>query len=253
MPIGGDDEFDRLATVLNAMLDRIGALIGNLRQVSSDIAHDLRTPLTRLRAEAERAAGEWDGSEIARARLHKVVAQADEVLEIFAALLRISEIEAGGGRRGFGPLDLSTLVEEMSESYEPALRDGGRQLRWTVVPGVTITGDRQLLAQAIVNLIENAATHTPPGTMVEVMLDHAPDGIRLSVRDDGPGIAMADRERVLQRFTRLDASRATPGHGLGLSLVTAIAGMHAMDLRLEDAAPGLRVVLHLPLQAASHD
>ncbi|MDG6745821.1 HAMP domain-containing sensor histidine kinase, partial [Staphylococcus aureus] len=156
--------------VASALLDRIGALIGNLRQVSSDIAHDLRTPLTRLRAEAERAAGEWDGSEIARARLHKVVAQADEVLEIFAALLRISEIEAGGGRRGFGPLDLSTLVEEMSESYEPALRDGGRQLRWTVVPGVTITGDRQLLAQAIVNLIENAATHTPPGTMVEVML-----------------------------------------------------------------------------------
>ena len=253
MPIGGDDEFDRLATVLNAMLDRIGALIGNLRQVSSDIAHDLRTPLTRLRAEAERAAGEWDGSEIARARLHKVVAQADEVLEIFAALLRISEIEAGGGRRGFGPLDLSTLVEEMSESYEPALRDSGRQLRWTVTPGVTITGDRQLLAQAIVNLIENAATHTPPGTVVEVVLDHAPDGIRLSVRDDGPGIAMADRERVLQRFTRLDASRATPGHGLGLSLVTAIAGMHAMDLLLEDAAPGLRVVLHLPLQAASHD
>lgn len=248
MPIKGDDEFDRLGTVLNAMLDRIGALIGNLRQVSSDIAHDLRTPLTRLRSEAERAASEGGSPEMTRLRLEAVVAQADEALDIFAALLRISEIEAGGGRRGFASIDLSALVEDMSESYEPALRDGGRRLCWTVMPGVTITGDRQLLAQALVNLIENAATHTPPGTTVEVALDRAVDAVRLSVRDDGPGIPVADHDHVLQRFTRLDASRATPGHGLGLSLVAAIAGMHAMDLRLEDAGPGLRVVLSLPIR-----
>ncbi|MDZ7283089.1 HAMP domain-containing histidine kinase [Sphingomonas sanguinis] len=243
MPITGDDEFDRLGTVLNTMLDRIGALIGNLRQVSSDIAHDLRTPLTRLRAEAERAMGAWDGAEGGRARLESVVAQADEVLEIFAALLRISEIEAGAGRRGFGPIDLSALVEEICESYEPALRDGGRRLHWVVARGVAIVGDRQLLAQGLVNLIENAATHTPLGTDVAVTLDRVADRIMLSVQDDGPGIAPADRARVLQRFTRLDASRATPGHGLGLSLVAAVAGIHGMSLTLEDAGPGLRVVL----------
>lgn len=252
MPIGGDDEFDRLAAILNAMLDRIGALIANLRQVSSDIAHDLRTPLTRLRAEAERAAGEWDRPDRARARLEAVVAQADEALAIFAALLRISEIEAGGGRRGFASLDLSALVEDMAESYEPALRDGGRRLCWTVAAGVTMVGDRQLLAQAFVNLIENAATHTPPGTVVEVALVRDAHDLVLTVRDDGPGIAAADRERALQRFTRLDASRATPGHGLGLSLVAAIAGMHGLTLTLEDAGPGLRVVLRGPDAGGAH-
>lgn len=253
MPINGDDEFDRLAMVLNAMLDRISALIGNLRQVSSDIAHDLRTPLTRLRVEAERAAGEWDGSDRGRARLASIVAQADDVLDIFAALLRISEIEAGGGRRDFELVDLSALVEDMCESYEPALRDGGRRLDWAVAQGVAIVGDRQLLAQALVNLIENAATHTPPETRVFVTLDQGEDAILLSVRDDGPGIPAADRVRVLQRFTRLDASRATPGHGLGLSLVAAIAEMHGMTLTLEDAGPGLCAALRLKVEGAPHD
>ncbi|MBN8809357.1 MAG: HAMP domain-containing histidine kinase [Sphingomonas sp.] len=250
MPVGAGDEFDDLAAILNAMLDRIGALIANLRQVSSDIAHDLRTPLTRLRAEAERAATEWDTPEVARARLDLVVAQADEALEIFAALLRISEIEAGGGRRDFASVDLSALVVELSESYEPAVRDGGRSLDWQVDDGVEMVGDRQLLAQAIVNLIENAATHTPPGTRVALSLRETAGGIALGVRDDGPGIAPADRVRALQRFTRLDASRATPGHGLGLSLVAAIAALHGMRLELGDAGPGLAVVLDLPRTAA---
>lgn len=250
VPIGGDDEFDHLAAILNAMLDRIGALIGNLRQVSSDIAHDLRTPLTRLRTEVERAAAECDRPEAVRQRLDAVVAQVDEALEIFAALLRISEIEAGGGRRGFAPVDLSALVVEMSESYEPALRDGGRHLAWRVADGIALVGDRQLLAQAIINLIENAATHTPPDTHVMVALSRDAGGVTLTVRDDGPGIAAADRARALQRFTRLDASRTTPGHGLGLSLVAAIAAMHGMTVILSDAAPGLSIALHLPVDDA---
>jgi signal transduction histidine kinase len=240
-----DDEFDRVAISLNAMLDRIAGLIANLRQVTGDLAHDLRTPLARLRNQLETM--KHPGSEGAlTGSLDRAVEQADDVLTLFNAILRISELEEGGLHRAFSPVDLSGLLADIGDSHLPLAEDRNHHLRLSVEAGLTVQGDRELIAQAVINLIENALRHTPDGSTVELGVRRDGDRIAVTVRDNGPGIEEADRARVQQRFVRLEAARSTPGHGLGLSLVRAIADLHRAELMLGDVNPGLSVELRFP-------
>ncbi len=243
---GSGDEFDRLSSTLNRMLDRIAALLGNLRQVSGDIAHDLRTPLTRLRHKLEHAAAGADDPVLLKKAMQDAIAQTDDMLELFAAILGISEIEAGGAGLRMKPLDLSALVADLADSYQPSAEDSGRTLNCDIAAGIEIMGNRELLAQAGVNLLDNALRHTPAGTDIAVSLGERDGAVMLAVSDSGPGIAREDRERVFERFTRLENSRSTPGHGLGLSLVAAIAHAHGGTATLHDHQPGATVMLTLP-------
>jgi signal transduction histidine kinase len=245
MPVGPrGDEFDRLARSLNAMLERIEGLVENVRQVSGDIAHDLRTPLARLRNALEKglAADATERSGIVEDALHRI----DDVLALFAAILRIAEVESGQIRRTFTMVDVSGLAHEVAESYAPAIADGGRRFLWAIEPGLEVAGDRELLAQALVNLIENAQRHTPPGTEIRLSATGGPSWVTLAVTDDGPGVPEEDMERIVRRFIRLEASRTTPGHGLGLNLVAAIARLHGGRLRFAGNFPGLQVIFELP-------
>lgn len=243
VPIGKrGDEFDRLSLALNAMLDRIATLLDTLRQVSSDVAHDLRSPLNRLRNHLEEGLRAEDKTRV----IEQALVRADDVLAVFAAILRLSEIESGRLRRDFATVDLSALVRDVAESYCPAIEDEGRTLAVVVEPGIVIGGDRELVAQALVNLLDNAQIHTPVGTAITLGLARDATAIRLTVGDDGPGVPAADRDRITHRFTRLETSRSRPGHGLGLSLVAAIARIHGADLVIADAAPGLAVTLVFP-------
>lgn len=235
VPLAGrDDEFDAVGRAFNLMLDRIAGLMENLRQVSSDIAHDLRKPLIRLLNQADRL-GQAEGAE------RRVLEIGDEMLALFAGILRIAEVEGGSLERSFERVDLSTLLTDVSESFEPALADSGHSIRWFVEPDVAVMGSKELLAQLAANLLDNARIHTPPGTAIRLLL--ASDGpfARLSVEDDGPGVSEADRQKLLQRFFRADSSRTTPGNGLGLSLVAAAARAHGGTVTIEDAEPGLRI------------
>jgi len=247
MPIGlRNDEFDQVSRTLNHMLDRIAALLDNLQQVSSDVAHDLRTPLARLRNHLERALSGPGDANAHLVALRSAIERCDEVLALFAAILRISEIEGGGVRRSFSDVNLSALVTELCEVYSPAVEDGGRQFSWAVEPGAAIVGDRELLAQAIINLIDNAQIHTPPHSAIRVHLMRGLSDIKLAISDDGPGVPAQDRERIVKRFTRLETSRSTPGHGLGLNMVAAIAWVHRARLLFGDNTPGLIVTLIFP-------
>lgn len=240
---GKADEFDRLADNLNAMLDRIQQLMQGLHQVSSDIAHDLRTPLSHMRQRLEAARLKAASAEDYDAAVERAVADIDGILGVFAALLRIAQIESGARREGFAPVDLSGVFETIIDTYGPVADDSGHRLAGTVAPGLRIRGDRQLLTQMLANLVENTIRHTPAGTAISVSLAPGPEGPVGQVRDTGPGIPEAAREKVFQRFFRLDASRMTPGSGLGLSLVAAVAQLHEIRLTLSDARPGLAVTL----------
>jgi signal transduction histidine kinase len=240
MPVGRSrDEFDVVAMALNAMLDRISSLMENLRQVSSDVAHDLRTPLLRLRSQLEQV-GSVEGA------AQRAIEQGDELLKLFGSILRIAEVEGGGLDKGFVSIDLSALVEDVADGFLPALTDSEHPLSWEVEPDVVVHGDRELLAQAIANLLDNARVHTPAGTRVILALDANDDWARLSVADDGPGVAPADRYNILRRFYRGEASRTTPGNGLGLSLVAAVAAAHGGEVAINADRPGLRVTIVLP-------
>ncbi len=229
---GTGDDLDRLAGTLNRMLDRIGALMDSLRQVSADIAHDLRTPLARLRQRLETARDD--------AAIEAAVAEVDAILETFSALLRIAEIEAGARRAAFRPVDLAEIAAPVTEAFAPAAEDAGRRLVLAAPGGqAMVQGDRGLLTQLLANLVENALHHTPPGTKITIGVD--PRGPLLSVADDGPGVPAAERENVLRRFYRLERSRTSAGSGLGLSLVAAIADLHGARVTLGDNAPGLVV------------
>ncbi|WP_144185254.1 sensor histidine kinase [Elioraea rosea] len=239
LPVAGrGDEFDTLSARINAMLDRLGEVMAALRSVTDDIAHDMRTPLTRLRQrleEVRRAAGEGEAAKAAAA----AEAECDAILELFAALLRIAQVEAGAQRSAFGRFDLSGVAEAVAEVYAPAAEERGQTLEAEIVPGIEGFGDRALITQLIANLAENAVRHGREGGAVRIALSPAAaGGVELSVTDDGPGIPEAERERVFRRFHRLDSARATPGSGLGLALVRAVAGLHGMAVTLEDAAPG---------------
>ncbi len=220
---GSDSEFDRLAATLNRMLDRMAALMDNLRQVSTDVAHDLRTPLTRLCNHLDRAtAGDAEAIDAARR-------QADDLLEIFAALLRIAEVEGLAERRALASIDLSSLLDDMAETYRPDFEAAGHHLAIDVAPGLYVEGDRRLLAQALSNLLENTLRHTPPGTTATLSARTTRDAIEVTLKDDGPGVSPADAKRLFQRFARAEASRTTAGHGLGLAMVRAIAVGHGGD------------------------
>ncbi|WP_395337393.1 HAMP domain-containing sensor histidine kinase [Novosphingobium sp. BL-8H] len=246
---GSGSEFDRLAETLNRMLDRIEGLMDNLRQVSGDIAHDLRTPLTRLYGSLDRAADEADGA-VRSDLIAKARAQASELLEIFAALLRITEIEGLSERLARPRIDLSALLRQMAETYAPDFEDSGRTLHWVIPPDLHVHGDRRLLSQAVANLLDNALRHTPKGTVVElaakVERGAGRDELVLLVSDDGPGVAEEDRTRLFRRFARADRARSTEGHGLGLSMVQAIANAHGGAARILPAGSGCAVELRMP-------
>jgi signal transduction histidine kinase len=243
---GTSDEFDQLSNNLNEMLDRIQALMEGLRQVSNDIAHDLRTPLTRLRQRLEGARDKAHSAEEYREAVENAIGETDEILATFGALLRIAQIESGARRAAFSTVDLSCVAQSLFETYAPVAQDRGQSVSASIKPGITVSGDPQLLTQMLANLLENALRHTPPKTLIELELGAATSGPVLRIRDNGPGIAEVERRKVFRRFYRLDASRSTPGSGLGLSLVAAIAELHWVAIELEDAAPGLVVVLRFP-------
>ena len=235
------DEFDRLAVSLNSMLERIQTLVEGLRQVSSDIAHDLRTPLTHLRQRLETAMQGATSIESYDQACERALADVDGVLDTFSALLRITKIESRQRQAGFAEVALSSLLERLAEDYRPMLEDEGRILHTDIAPGVHVHGDALLLTQMFVNLIENALHHTTPGTPLGVKLEASDKLRRVIIEDAGPGIPAHERGRVLKRFVRLDVSRTTPGNGLGLALVAAVADLHQIRLTLADASPGLRV------------
>lgn len=235
------NEFDRVSEILNRMLDRNQLLLDDIRQVSSDIAHDLRTPLARQKQVLDAAlTAELDTS--AYRETIRVAAEAgQEILELFAALLRISEIDTHRVRQSFQTVDLDEVAQRVVEAFQADAEESGHALRCDLKAGLAVAGDRRLIAQMIANLVENALLHTPEGTEIGVILSGDGGAPVLAVADNGPGVAREDREKMLKRFVRLDASRSTAGHGLGMSLVAAIARAHGADLCLDDNAPGLRV------------
>lgn len=255
---GSGDELDRLAENLNAMLDRIEQLMTGLKEVSDNIAHDLKTPLNRLRNRVEAALRDQRGEEACREALEKTIEEADELMKTFNALLSIARLEAGAGGETREEVELASLVAGVVELYEPVAEENGLTLRTALEPGVRVRADRQLIGQAVANLIDNAikyAAGTAAGagadrSSITVSVTRGDGQALITVADRGPGIPEADRERALKRFVRLEASRSQPGSGLGLSLVAAVARMHAGGVRLEDNSPGLRVVLSLPLSQA---
>jgi len=242
---GAGDEFDRLAADLNVMLDRLPELVDGVRQVSSAIAHDLRTPLTRLRGRLETALGGADSPARFRATAEAALQELDHVVRLFEALLRIAEIEAGHRRAAFARVELAALPEDMVEFYQPLAEQRGLTLVADLAAAECI-GDRMLLAQVVANLLDNAIKYTPPGGTVRVATARAGTDTEIAVDDDGPGISEAERDKVTRRFYRLDASRSSPGSGLGLSLVVSVANLHGVTLDLADNAPGLKARLRLP-------
>ena len=239
--IGMSAEFDDLSTNLNLMLDRIEALMVGMRQVSTDIAHDLRTPLTRLRQRLEDMKEGLSGPEpVTEEQIEAAIAQTDSILAIFRALLRISSLEAGAGKQRFAEVDLSEIVDRVFHAYVPVAEDANHILSVDIELAVKVRGDAELLTQAITNLIENALVHTLPGSHIGLSVRQTEDGVTLAVADDGPGIPAEERAKVLRRFYRLDASRHSPGAGLGLALVSAIAALHEAQLSLSNNCPGLR-------------
>ncbi len=250
VPLGGtDDEFDHLAASVNAMLDRIEDLMRSMRQVSNDIAHDLRTPLTRLRQRLELARRHGSSVEALREALDQSTAQVDAILDTFGALLRIAQVEAGQGVVAKDAVALSPLLTAIAEDFAPSAEDRGQVLTADVPPALSVTGDRELLVQMVVNLVENAIRHAPPGAGITLGAGEAPGAVSLWVADNGPGIPPFERENVLRPFYRLETSRTTGGSGLGLSLVAAIAKQHHAALELADNGPGLRVTVRFPAAA----
>ncbi|UVO53758.1 ATP-binding protein [Sphingomonas sp. SUN039] len=241
--IGMDGEFDRLSANLNRMLDRIEELMTGVRQVSTDIAHDLRTPITRLRQHLESAITD-EGVTVPRHVIEEALTQIDGIMTIFVALLRIGTIEAGAGRARFKPVDLSEIMERVLLAYQPVAEDGGKTITGAINPGILVDGDADLLAQMFTNLIENALTHTPANAAITLALHAEHDTIVAEVSDNGPGIPAAERDNVLKRFYRLNTSRTDTGAGLGLALVAAIADLHGAGLELGNVDPGLQVKLH---------
>src|SRR5271170_1075990 len=242
---GTSDEFDLLAANLNRMLDQIERLMTAMREVTDDVAHDLKTPLSRLRARLELALiGPVDAGAQSEA-IRAAIGEADRMLATFNALLGIAEAEAGAGRDQTGPLDLSEVARSAAELYEPVAEEKGFALKLAVEPKVNIRGDRHLLSQALANLFDNSLKYADGGDLL-VRVFRSGERAVLEVVDRGPGIPEADRETVFDRFVRLEPSRSTLGNGLGLSLVRAVAHRHQGAVTLADGQPGLRVRLEFP-------
>ena len=249
LPADGGNDIDQLAVTLNAMLDQIQALMDSLRQVSNDIAHDLRTPLTRLRGQLEELQSQTS-DELLLVQIDEAIAEVDGMLTTFNALLRIAHVEANAAREDFAPIDLMTVMQDVAELFEPLAAEN--DLTLTVDSGKTkafsLLGDRDLIFQALVNLLDNAIKYTPIGGAIELAISVNAKEVHLTVADNGPGIPDSEHEQVLQRFYRLEKHRSQTGNGLGLSLVAAVAKRHSGQLLLTDNHPGLRATLVLPVE-----
>lgn len=252
-PVRGErDEFDTLATAMNEMLDRLEQLMQTTRTAGDAIAHDLRSPLTRFRQKLESALDAPPDSEADRAALRKALEEADRLLDMFAAVLKLARVEASSNWR-LERVDVSEILRELVDFYEPAAEERGRTLRGEVAGGLQVMGDTGLFTQAASNLIENALKYTQPGGEVEVRATARADGrVEIEVLDNGPGVPLEDRDRVLERFVRLESARSSAGAGLGLSLVAAVARLHRGGLHLRDGLEreggvGLGAALVLPL------
>lgn len=250
MPVtGSNDELDRLALALNEMLEQIESLMGAMKEVSSNVAHDLKTPLTRIKARVEAALRSGSEAEY-RAALENTVDESDRLLDTFNALLSIARAEAGQARGGLVAVDVAELIADVADLYEPMAEEEGGTLTSSAGPGLQVFGDRQLLAQALTNLLDNALKYgardgeKPRITLTGALED---DKVVITVADHGEGIPAEDRGRVTERFVRLDESRTKPGNGLGLSLVSGVMKLHKGSLVLEDNVPGLKARLVLPV------
>ncbi|HLJ72135.1 MAG TPA: ATP-binding protein [Roseiarcus sp.] len=273
LPVSGSgDELDRLAENLNDMLKRIGELMLGLKEVSDNIAHDLRTPLTRLRNHAEAALRLEGDVKDYRAALERTIEESDGLIRVFNALLMIARAEAGADRSALSDFDVGEAARSVVELYEPAAEEAGATLKAEIEPGLIVRGNRELLGQSIANLLDNALkygaaepvlalapptapaeeirTGPPPAAEVQLVVRRAGEFVEIVIADHGPGIAPADRARVFERFVRLEGARARAGSGLGLSLAAAVAHLHGGAVRLEDNRPGLRVVISLPARPA---
>jgi signal transduction histidine kinase len=255
LPVGrSGDEFDRLSDSLNAMLGRIEKLNEGLRQVSDNIAHDLKTPLTRLRNKAADAIAE-DREDLRRNALEGIIAESDQLIRTFNALLMISRVEAGSIAAEMSDVDLSVISADSAELYEPAAEEAGLSLTTEIVSGLKVSGNRELIGQAIFNLLDNAIKYAAAGSgpsEIGVRLETGDGSVRLSVCDNGPGVPADKRAEVTKRFVRLDESRSKPGTGLGLSLVEAVMELHGGTLELSATdetrteSPGLTVTMVFP-------
>jgi signal transduction histidine kinase len=269
LPVGrSGDELDRLAENLNAMLERIEALMVGLKEVSDNIAHDLKTPLTRLRNRAEEALGKSGSEAEYRSALERIIEESDGLIRTFNALLMIARAESGQARGNMDDFDAADVANGIHELYEPLAEDGGMTLRVKTAP-TPLHGNRELISQALANLVENAIKYgkpipaaqplsagaVPGSDSKEILIEARRDGdqVLLSVTDPGPGIPESDRGHAVERFVRLEASRTQPGSGLGLSLASAVATLHGGELRLGDAHPGLSATLAIPARAGASD
>jgi signal transduction histidine kinase len=243
---GRGDEFDQLAETINDMLDRMGRLMEGVREVSNAIAHDLRTPITRARARLEDAVLHAETAPELRTAVERAIADLDGIVAVFQALLRIAEIEAGSRRSAFARLDLAPLLADVAELYGAVAEEKGVTLSVQAPAPLPAYGDRELIQQAVANLVDNAVKFSPLGSSVLLSASVTPTGADIVVADQGPGIPPADRARAAERFFRGEIARNTPGSGLGLALVQAVAQLHGGSLHLADAAPGLVAILSLP-------
>lgn len=244
---GSGDDLDRLSATLNHMLDRIASLMTSLRQVSSDVAHDLRTPLNRLYQRLDDAHARATTVADYRSAVEAALQEAEQLLDIFAALLRIAQIEGAAPTGNFSKVDLGSVIEAIADAYGPDATAAGRTIATSSEAGCVIDGDRELLTQALANLVENALSHTPTGTQIDLKLQHGSNGdIGFIISDNGPGVDDTDLPRLTQRFYRGEQSRTSAGNGLGLSLVAAVAELHGAKLKYRNLRPGFAVSLIFP-------
>jgi len=239
---GSEDDFDKLARIVNAMLTEIERLVGDIKSAGDNIAHDLRTPLTKLRTRLEGALRRGGDAESLRAAMEDAIADTDQILATFRALLRIGEVEAGQRRAGFTEVDLVALAGSAADLFEPIATDRGLSFETRIEPAPQVRGDPDLLFEALANLLDNAIKFTPTGGAVTFSLQ---SGGSLVVEDTGPGLPAERRDQLFQRFTRGDKARHLPGNGLGLALVAAVARLHGADIKVEEAEPGCRMILAL--------